>query len=41
MPLMDGGRLAKVMHNLKPGLPLILVSGSQEVKAEQTTTGHI
>lgn len=40
MPMMDGARLAKVMHNLKPGLPVIHVTGSQDVKSEQTKTGH-
>ena len=40
MPMMDGSRLAKVMHNLKPGLPIILVTGSQDVMADQIKTGH-
>ena len=40
MPMMDGARLAKVMHNLKPGLPVILVTGSQDVMADQIKAGH-
>ena len=40
-PRMAGGWLAKVRLNLHPGLPTILVTGSQEVKAEQTKTGRI
>ena len=36
MPVMDGARLAKVMQNIKPGLRVILVTGSQESMAEQT-----
>ncbi|MEN9575238.1 MAG: hypothetical protein RL514_3093 [Verrucomicrobiota bacterium] len=40
MPAMDGGRLAKVMWNINPGLKVILVTGSQEVMREQIKTGQ-
>ena len=39
MPMMDGARLAKVMHNIRPQLKVILVTGSQQIQAEQTKTG--
>ena len=40
MPVMDGARLAKVLHNIKPGLRVILVTGSQEMMVEQTKLGQ-
>ncbi len=40
MPVMDGMRLAKVLHNIKPGLRVILVTGSQEMMSEQTKLGQ-
>jgi two-component system, cell cycle sensor histidine kinase and response regulator CckA len=40
MPVMDGGRLAKVMCNIKPGLRVILVTGSQDAKGEQENAGQ-
>ncbi|MBI5801964.1 MAG: response regulator [Verrucomicrobia bacterium] len=40
MPVMDGGRLAKVMRNINPALSVILVTGSQEVMREQSKTSQ-
>lgn len=40
MPVMDGVRLTQVMHNSKPGLRVILDTGSQEMQSEQTKNGQ-
>lgn len=31
MPVMNGGRLAQVLHNIKPDLKVILLTGSQHL----------
>lgn len=40
MPVMNGGRLAKVLHNIKPSLRVILITGSQEMQLEHNQTGE-
>ncbi|MFA6546746.1 MAG: response regulator, partial [Limisphaerales bacterium] len=36
MPMMDGARLTKVMRNIRPGMRVILLTGSLDVQDEQT-----
>lgn len=39
-PMMDGGRMAKVMHNIRPKLKVILVAGPQPMPAGQIEAGR-
>lgn len=40
LPMMDGSRLAKVMHNIKPSTRIILVTAAQNISDDQIKTGQ-
>lgn len=39
MPMMDGARLTKVMHNIRPHMKVILVTGSPQMQEAQAKSG--